>query len=88
MCGPKGSWGGGGICREVRISECQSNLIGVHPCRGAGNPCREVTVICTNYTPVRVEDRQEKIYGRVCGMLMIEARGGRTKKKRQNGMKR
>lgn len=38
---------------QVRISECQFNLIGVHPCRGAGEPRREATLICTNYTPVR-----------------------------------
>lgn len=57
-----------GGSREVRISECQFNLIGVHPCRGAGEACREATVICTNYTPVRGEDRQGKIYGRVRGM--------------------
>lgn len=41
---------GGG---QVRISECLFNLIGVHPCRGAGEPCREATAICTNYTRVR-----------------------------------
>lgn len=67
--------------REVRISECQFNLIGVHPCRGAEEPCREATVICTNYTPVRGEDRQGKIYGRVCGMKMICDRGGETEKR-------
>lgn len=65
---PGVGWRMQGRGREVRISECQFNLIGVHPCRGAGEPCGEATVICTNYTPVRGEDRQGEIYGRVCGM--------------------
>ena len=46
----------------------QFNLIGVHPRRGAGEPCGEAIVICTNYTPVRGEDRLGRIYGRVFGM--------------------
>lgn len=48
---PGVGWNMQGRGREVRISECQFNLIGVHPCRGAGEPRREATVICTNYTP-------------------------------------
>lgn len=76
MCGPSGSWCGVVYARgkgrrrrrgrEVRVSECQFNLIGVHPCRGAGDPCREATVICANCTPVRVEKTDRGKYMDVC----------------------
>lgn len=42
--------------KEVRGSECQFNLMGVHPCRGAGDSCREATLICTNSTLKRQRD--------------------------------
>lgn len=69
-------WGG----EEVRISECLFNLIWAHPCRGAGEPCREAIVICTNYTLVRGGDRRRRIYGRVFGIQMIYNRRRRTDK--------
>ena len=50
---------------QVRISERQFNLQGVHPCRGAGEPRREATLICANYTLVRGEDGQKERHGRL-----------------------
>lgn len=46
--GPPGVPGWG---KEVRGSECRFNLMGVHPCRQAGEPCREATLISTTSTP-------------------------------------
>lgn len=49
--------------KEVRGSECQFNLMGVHPCRGAGDSCREATLIWANSMLKRQRD---------CGLGVVD----------------
>lgn len=54
--------------KEVRGS--RFNLIGVHPCRRAGDSCREATLICTN--SMKRDGciyRGDSVHGCVCGKL-------------------
>ncbi|CAB1438006.1 unnamed protein product [Pleuronectes platessa] len=67
---PVWGWYMQGRGREVRVSECQFNLIGVHPCRGSWKSMQRSNSDLHKLSAggKRGEDRQEKIYGRVCGM--------------------
>lgn len=75
--GPPGMPGWG---KEVIGSECRFNLMGVHPCRPAAEPCRKDTLICTNSTLERggCTDGRRGVHGRVrnVGWGMTEG-GGR-----------